>query len=878
MTTDLDLLGWTARWPSFVHAWAEAGEDARADLVDRALDEGIGWLPPYEGTPPAERVRSACEAAVLHASGIVDAFGYFWHNPDLPWYLCGHDEEVRHFAHVGWKELRNPHPGFDLWFYWCRYLDPTRDDVNPAIHYLLEGRRRGFETKPAITARPEPDALEAGRGPRRVCLFAGYDVDGLVDETVVAYLRDLSRFADIYYLADCPLEPGELDKLAPYTKGRWAIRHGRYDFGSYSMLAKELVGWDVIESYDELVLANDSCYLVQPFDRVFARMDAKTADWWGLQATYEKFNRHEYERAGGPLQLDHIEHLMRQLDLWRYSDFVHVGSYFLVYRSRVIQDPEFRRRLDLVAKQSDKTAIILKYEIGFSRYLILGGYHLATFVDGILPYHPVYRDTAFTVMRDGFPLLKRQFLYENPFSQPDLVRWKQRVLEAAPGADVEAMERNLLRVAPSFSLHRSFAVRTAADGHVELPAPIGPDEFADEEAWTPQHDHWWAFPVDPVSHRLEGNARAVFEAVAHDPSIRKLVLTASVEQKLAGDNVVTEPVESMPGQYYLLRSGTIFVTRGPRTDVNHPLSGRRHRFVGLRRGTPLAAFGAAVPFPDTEEGRERRLRARHDNDLTATVVTSSETDRAAMEAPYAAGQPVSWWVTGAPRTDFLLAGDDELPADLRRQAAFVGELLDGRRLVLWHPAARPGGEDDLPRLGDDDATLLVSWLADRGAVLGVRPPVTGPVTSDPPSRTPWRDRLVEAGALDLSAHRVPDVEVVLRATDVLVSDYTEELADFPVTGRPVVCFAPDLEEFSRAPGLLHDLADVVGGLPCRDVAQLRAAVAAALEKTDAAVGESGRPSAVLHTHADGRSATRVVREVKRTYLPIDDWLADSTAP
>ena len=113
----------------------------------------------------------------------------------------------------------------------------------------------------------------------------------IVDDTVVAYLRDLSRFADIYYLADCPLEPGELDKLAPYTKGRWAIRHGRYDFGSYSMLAKELVGWDVIEPYDELVLANDSCYLVQPFDRVFARMDAETADWWGLQATYEKFNR-----------------------------------------------------------------------------------------------------------------------------------------------------------------------------------------------------------------------------------------------------------------------------------------------------------------------------------------------------------------------------------------------------------------------------------------------------------------------------------------------------------------------------------------------------------------------------------------------------------
>ena len=59
----------------------------------------------------------------------------------------------------------------------------------------------------------------------------------------------------------------------------------------------------------------------------------------------------------------------------------------------MIHDPEFRRRLDSVAEQTNKTTIILKYEIGLSRYLILGGYRLATFVDGILPYHPVYRDT-----------------------------------------------------------------------------------------------------------------------------------------------------------------------------------------------------------------------------------------------------------------------------------------------------------------------------------------------------------------------------------------------------------------------------------------------------------------------------------------------------
>ena len=44
---------------------------------------------------------------------------------------------------------------------------------------------------------------------------------------------------------------------------------------------------DQVASGIEMMLANDSAWLVQPLDTVFAKMDATTCDWWGLQATYE---------------------------------------------------------------------------------------------------------------------------------------------------------------------------------------------------------------------------------------------------------------------------------------------------------------------------------------------------------------------------------------------------------------------------------------------------------------------------------------------------------------------------------------------------------------------------------------------------------------
>src|SRR5699024_3709557 len=111
---------------------------------------------------------------------------------------------------------------------------------------------------------------------RRACLFAGYDPDGLVDDCVLEYLRELSRHADVWYLADGDMRPGELEKLAGVTQGAWVVRHGAYDFGSWSLLARDRVGWDALETYDEVLLVNDSCYLLRDLNQVFSAMTAKS--------------------------------------------------------------------------------------------------------------------------------------------------------------------------------------------------------------------------------------------------------------------------------------------------------------------------------------------------------------------------------------------------------------------------------------------------------------------------------------------------------------------------------------------------------------------------------------------------------------------------
>ena len=74
------------------------------------------------------------------------------------WAFCGHQEGLRHFVRYGWRELRNPSPDFDLWWYWFTYLDPAAEQVNPVVHYLAEGRHRR-------SRHGAPRAAGAGRLP-----------------------------------------------------------------------------------------------------------------------------------------------------------------------------------------------------------------------------------------------------------------------------------------------------------------------------------------------------------------------------------------------------------------------------------------------------------------------------------------------------------------------------------------------------------------------------------------------------------------------------------------------------------------------------------------------------------------------------------------
>lgn len=169
--------------------------------------------------------------------------------------------------------------------------------------------------------------------------------------------------------------------------------------------------------------------------------------------------------------------------------------------------------------------------------------------------------------------------------------------------------------------------------------------------------------------------------------------------------------------------------------------------------------------------------------------------------------------TGYPRNDVLSSPD--APAVRARVRRELG-IPDGKRAVLYTPTWRDdavfaGGDGasalalDLERfaseLGDDAVLLLRLHYFVTGAL--------GPI--DIP------------GVVDVSMH--PDISELYLAADAMVTDYSSTMFDFAITGKPMVFYVYDLEEYAgRVRGFYFELEPIAPGPLVRTQEELVAAL------------------------------------------------------
>ncbi|GER21707.1 hypothetical protein NCCP1664_02040 [Zafaria cholistanensis] len=359
------------------------------------------------------------------------------------------------------------------------------------------------------------------------------------------------------------------------------------------------------------------------------------------------------------------------------------------------------------------------------------------------------------------------------------------------------------------------------------------------------------------------NPEAIFRHLLGDPQYRHLrhVWALSSLEEHAGTvaEFAEDPrvsfvetgsaayLEAMAEAQYLVNNSTF-----PWTFAKRP----GQVYLNTWHGTPLKAMGYHVPDggPDTRNIIRNFVQA--DYLLSPNPFTT--------EQMYYAGYKLrnifegTIIQAGYPRIDHQWP-DAPARADLWTRLAAAGIAEDGRRIILYAPTWKG---DSFYNPANDAARLLHTVRALEERIDTTRFRVLLKI-----------HQVVYAAARQtpgLEGYLVPNAvpaNRVLGITDVLVTDYSSIFYDFLATGRPILFYTPDWEDYAEGRGLYRN-PDSLPGPVARTLPDLAAHLAGCVRQSDGGLEvpepwrrQYGQDVRDYVPDDDGKATERVVEAV-----------------
>ncbi len=287
---------------------------------------------------------------------------------------------------------------------------------------------------------------------------------------------------------------------------------------------------------------------------------------------------------------------------------------------------------------------------------------------------------------------------------------------------------------------------------------------------------------------------------------------------------------SIKGISILLRTYTAVVSHISGDLYWHTLYNRKkRRIINLWHGPPL-----------------KIIRPWRGWGKTTVLIAASKVERLALAA--CIELPLeNIFVTGSPRTDRLI----KFPKKLKQEAIDKLNLKDTRqKWILYLPTYRRDNkvEGYLHRRQDFSFKKLKKLLEKYNAYLLVRPHI-----NDPFSDFPENERIILAPFNKLS-----EIEPLYALADVLITDYSSSIFDYLLLNRPIIGFAPDLDEYSKSPGLIYDYETIFPGPIAKDWKTLQKFISESLENPSkyASLREDRRR--LFNEKNDGKATEQVI--------------------
>lgn len=216
---------------------------------------------------------------------------------------------------------------------------------------------------------------------KRLFLFASYDKNNVVDDTVVHYVKHLSTLGDVIFIMDNNLTISEIKKISELNNVLHASakQHQEYDFGSYKrgyIWAKDN---KVLNNYDWLYFVNDSVYgPLSSLSNILSDIESKNADEVGLIENTEP---------------DHP---------------THIQSWFVGFSKKIFTQNFFDEFMKKICREDNKLDIITKYEVRLSRLIARQGFKMSAFIKNDVQNNIEIYQYPINMLNKGLPFIKKR--------------------------------------------------------------------------------------------------------------------------------------------------------------------------------------------------------------------------------------------------------------------------------------------------------------------------------------------------------------------------------------------------------------------------------------------------------------------------------------
>ncbi len=234
---------------------------------------------------------------------------------------------------------------------------------------------------------------------KRAAIYVFYDQEQIVDDYVPVFLQELKRFvAHLLVVVNGEVNDAGREKLERVADEVMIRPNKGYDITGYKK-GIEHIGWEKLREFDELLLVNSTLYgPIYPFDEMFASMEDRDLDFWGIT----KHHKVDWD-CFGTCKYGYVPE--------------HIQSSFLAIRQPMLSGEFLRKRWEELPEIHSYAEAIGFFEVIFTKEANEAGFQSAVYVDttdleGFTRY-PLMMMSDELIIRRKCPVMKQKSFSQN---------------------------------------------------------------------------------------------------------------------------------------------------------------------------------------------------------------------------------------------------------------------------------------------------------------------------------------------------------------------------------------------------------------------------------------------------------------------------------